>query len=327
VAAVQRGAEARKIFLPGYISSLAALILLVFCSFDAWAELPPELSGEQLLSGSPQSAEPATGWRWRRAGPAEYAGILIGSAGALYNEAAYGSPGKPRWSARNSFDQGVRDSLRLKHASARNAADTVGDALMWTLIAEPVVDTFVTLGWRDHRWDELFQTSVINLDSFLFTSLVSSVMQTTIKRQKPYLQGCPDGSCADSQANRSMPSGHTAFAFTGAGLFCTNHSFQSLYADPALERDLCAASLIVATAEGVTRVMADRHYATDVIAGSAIGLFSGFALPRLLHYLWPAEGSGGGGSRVEREEPPLGKVSFTPQLYSGGGGLSCDVRF
>ena len=123
-----------------------------------------------------------------------------------------------------------------------------------------------------------------------------------------------------------MPSGHTAFAFTGAGLYCTNHTYQSLYADPDLERNICAASLMLAGVDGVARVMADQHYATDVIAGSAIGLFSGFVLPRLLHYYWPNEETKQR-PKNSYEDSLVKHVSFSPQVLSGGGILRCDLAF
>ncbi len=40
----------------------------------------------------------------------------------------------------------------------------------------------------------------------------------------------------------------------------------------------------LATGEGVLRIMGDRHYATDVLAGAAIGFGFGFGVPTLLHY-------------------------------------------
>ena len=49
---------------------------------------------------------------------------------------------------------------------------------------------------------------------------------------------------------------HTAFAFTGAGLYLTSHTYQSLYADPDLERDIWPGSLVMA---GVDGIMADQH--------------------------------------------------------------------
>ena len=43
--------------------------------------------------------------------------------------------------------------------------------------------------------------------------------------------------------------------------------------------------MVLATAvTGVTRVVADRHYASDVVVGAAIGFGVGYGLPRLLHY-------------------------------------------
>jgi membrane-associated phospholipid phosphatase len=265
-------------------------------------------------------------WPWRRASIGELAGITVAAGLTLYSEAAYGEPKHADWTSHNGFDEGFRSALRLGSSSARNTVGTIGDGLMGLLIAEPIVDSFATLGYRDRRWDALWQTSVINLESFTFTALVSSVMQNSIKREKPFQRDCPDGSCVDEQPNRGMPSGHVAFAFTGAGLYCTHHEYQSLY-DPETERTLCYTSLGLAAADGVARIMADRHYATDVLAGSAIGLFSGFLLPRLLHYYWADNETDQSRAKSEGEASFLQRVSLSPQLLSGGGSLSCSVRF
>ncbi len=275
----------------------------------------------------PDSADGPTKarWSWRRASLAELAGIAVAAGGTLYSEAAYGDPKRPNWTSTNRFDDGIRNALRLDSASARDAAGSIGDGLMGLLIAEPIVDSIYTLGYRDRNWDALWQTSVINLESFTFTALVSSVAQNSIKRQKPFIRECPDGSCSNEQPNRGMPSGHVAFALTGAGLYCTHHAYQSLY-DPATARAICATSLGLAAVDGVVRIMADRHYATDVIAGSAIGLFSGFLLPRLLHY-WSESEPEKTGAKSTSDDSFLKHVSLTPQILNGGGSLNCDVKF
>ena len=59
--------------------------------------------------------------------------------------------------------------------------------------------------------------------------------------------------------------------------------------------------------------MADNHYATDVLAGAAVGAFSGFILPRLLHY-----GFGDG-------EP--GSPSITPFVGTNYGGAVAQGSF
>jgi membrane-associated phospholipid phosphatase len=43
--------------------------------------------------------------------------------------------------------------------------------------------------------------------------------------------------------------------------------------------------VVLATADGVLRIMGDRHYATDVLTGAAIGFGFGYGVPTLLHYV------------------------------------------
>jgi len=275
--------------------------------------LPPAAGG----SAAPQ-------WSWRRAVTAEYAATALAIGGTLYVEKDNASGVRAKWTARNDLDEGVRDLLRLKGKSARQVASTASDALMWLMIAAPVADTTATLGLRDRRWDALWQTSVINLESFTFTSLASSLMQNLIARERPFVRNCVNGVCEAHQPNRSMPSGHVAFAFTGAGLICTHHKYQSLYGDPAADDAACATGLGLASVTGVLRLMSDRHYFTDVAAGTVIGLFSGFVLPRLLHYSWPVESRRG----EKGEEPSLvQQVTLSPLLFDGGAGINCELTF
>lgn len=267
-----------------------------------------------------------TDWRWRRAGMAEYVVVPLAIAGTLIFEKENGEPARPNWRARNGFDESVRDALRLKSRSARDTAHAIGDVLMGVMIAAPVVDSFATIGWRDARWDALIQTSMVNLESFAFTSLVSSLMQNLIAREKPFVRNCLNGNCDDDeQLNRSMPSGHVAFAFTGAGLLCSHQKYQSLH-DPATQRATCATGLGLAAADGIVRIMADRHYTTDVLAGTAIGLFSGFVLPRLLHYSWP-EKSPDANPRSGSDDSLAERMTINAQLLSGGAALNWDLRF
>ena len=152
-------------------------------------------------------------------------------------------------------------------------------------------------------------------------------MANTIRRARPFVRNCADGSCEAGTPNRSMPSGHEAFAFTGAGLLCTNHAYLPQYGDPDTERTACAVSLGLATATGVLRIMADRHYATDVMVGSLIGLFSGFGLPRLLHYSWQSGAGQGTGTAARQGSSPVKQVIVAPQVLNGGAALKCEVIF
>ena len=109
-------------------------------------------------------------------------------------------------------------------------------------------------------------------------------------RVRPVEKGCatdPDyaSKCSDPVAlNQSFVSGHTAVAFTGAGLTCAHHRHLPLYGGGAPDVLICAATLAAASATGVLRIVSDDHYSTDVLLGMSLGLASGWLLPELLHY-------------------------------------------
>jgi len=50
------------------------------------------------------------------------------------------------------------------------------------------------------------------------------------------------------------------------------------------DRLACARDVFLATADGILRIVGDRHYATDVLTGAAIGFSFGYGMPTLLHY-------------------------------------------
>lgn len=280
---------------------------------------PVEVPVAQPREGGRETA----GWRWRRVGWEHYTGIAILGAGAIYVESEYGRP-DPKWKRHIGFDEEVRDVLRLSSRDARDVAHTVDDVLMWGMIFAPVIDTFATLGLRDGDWDTHWQTQMVNLESYAFTSFVSAALQNLIAREKPFVRNCVNGDCEGEAINRSMPSGHAAFAFTGAGLVCNHHKYQSLYGDPTYDRAACATGIVLASADGLVRIMADHHYATDVIAGTAIGLFSGFVLPRLLHYSRPVARPA-----AKRQGAPslTDRISVLPFASDHATGLSLALRF
>ena len=68
--------------------------------------------------------------------------------------------------------------------------------------------------------------------------------------------------------NPAFPSGHTAYAFAGATLLGNRY--------PKLRIPLYIGAGLV----GVTRIYLGRHYASDVIAGAAVGTLTGALVSR-----------------------------------------------
>ena len=54
----------------------------------------------------------------------------------------------------------------------------------------------------------------------------------------------------------------------------------------------------VALTAGALRLVADKHYATDVVVGATIGFLSGYGLPIVLHYRSGPNPSGALGERT-----------------------------
>ena len=63
-----------------------------------------------------------------------------------------------------------------------------------------------------------------------------------------------------------------------------NGSKLPLYGSRAASIAACAGTMSLATTTALLRIVADKHWASDVLAGSATGLATGLLIPLLLHY-------------------------------------------
>jgi membrane-associated phospholipid phosphatase len=77
------------------------------------------------------------------------------------------------------------------------------------------------------------------------------------------LKRCISESRPDGSDNRSFPSGHTTMAFSGALMLHKEFGKTSPW--------ISVAGYGIATFVGIDRVLRDRHYWHDVVAGAAIG--------------------------------------------------------
>jgi membrane-associated phospholipid phosphatase len=130
--------------------------------------------------------------------------------------------------------------------------------------------------------------NVMNAQAIAGSGLVARLGHRLVGRERPdtdpcredhdYDQTCFGGTLA------SFPSGHVAGAMTAAGLSCAHHAYVAIYGHPALDLAACGFSTSSAIATGVLRLVADRHYVSDVIVSGIFGFGLGFGLPTLLHY-------------------------------------------
>jgi membrane-associated phospholipid phosphatase len=90
-------------------------------------------------------------------------------------------------------------------------------------------------------------------------------------------RNCLDG----PETTRSFPSGHFSETSTAAALICTQHLTTQLYGPP-WDALTCGSAIAADGAVGVLRLVADDHWATDLVGAGAIGLVFGWGIPTLV---------------------------------------------
>jgi membrane-associated phospholipid phosphatase len=205
---------------------------------------------------------------------AEVAGIGATGVAALLVELVWHAPDSARWSGSILFDGPVRDALGAKSDGLRNAAARASDVGELGVVAYPLIVDAGLVSWLSKgRGDVARRLLAVDAEAFAINALLTSIVQRTVGRERPFAQGCgtaghPACTSADDR-NTSFFSGHTSFAFTAATLICFQHGRLNLYGDA--DGFVCPVALAVASLTGLLRIGADRHWATDVLTGAAVG--------------------------------------------------------
>lgn len=261
-----------------------------------------------LLSAALRAAEPAPlAWKeeWPRFRPAEYAATGVAAAAAAGIFYGVPAPRAAAWKGPVFFDRPARNALLVGTATARRRVEVLSDALVFPLVGYALLDGPLTAGLAGEG-DAALQLALINAETFAFLNLLNFSITNALPRARPADAVCEASSHYDPGCVKSFWSGHTANAFAAASLICVEHEALPLYGGGRADAAACAAALVVASAAGVTRITSNRHHASDVLAGAAMGGALGLLMPRLLHFkprstarrlgvLIPSVGPRGGG--------------------------------
>lgn len=123
---------------------------------------------------------------------------------------------------------------------------------------------------------------------------------TTYGLKAAITEARPDGT------EKTFSSGHTATAFFGATLLA--HEYRDSYPE------LVIAGYTLAAATGAIRIANNKHWVTDVLMGSAIGIASA----ELAYLIYP---------KVRHQWQKLNYFTMTPQITSSYYGASMTVGF
>ncbi|MEI9940901.1 MAG: phosphatase PAP2 family protein [Pseudomonadota bacterium] len=234
-------------------------------------------------------APPPLVWKWARFSTSDY---LVTAGGGVVTLAAAILHPRPQHSLSGGlwFDESVRNALRVDTLPNRYIFRDASDVGLSLMVSWPfVADALTTAWWYRGSRDAAQEMALIDLETLAVSGAVQGATNVLVSRERPYGRDCgseglPNDAidCASSSRYRSFFSGHSSFSFTSAALICVHHFKNDLLGAPwdALS---CAGGYALATTTATFRMVADMHYATDVLTGALMGTLVGYGVP-LLHY-------------------------------------------
>ena len=234
---------------------------------------------------SPAPAQP--GWPAHGVPPVGAWDVVgAGALGAalLTVQLAVPGPTVPRWTDQNGFDTGIRSGLRIPGEGGRQVAAYTSDGLVYLLVAAPFLNSILVAGVEHDRWDVGWRLAVLDAQAIFLAGTITITLQKAVARERPFVQECRANpglkDCSGGGYNQSFPSGHTTAAFTAVALECFHHGYLDT-SHTGWGAAVCPVTVVAAIGTGILRIAADRHWATDVLAGAAIGGLVGYAIPAL----------------------------------------------
>ncbi len=264
------------------------------------------------------NAPPPLIWKWPTFSTADWF-VTVGASALTLTAAIVKPRAQHSLSGPIGFDEDVRNALRADTLDLRYKFRDVSDIGLSVAVSWPFVGDALTAAWWYRGSREAAQEmALIDLETLAISGAIQGMTNVIVSRERPFGPDCGKGELPDDAIDcdgsfhyRSFFSGHSSFSFTGAALVCIHHMENELLGPPwdALS---CATGYAVAASTAAFRVVADVHYASDVLLGAAMGTLVGYGVP-LLHYR-----KLGGGPRLKTE---TGRYQIEVKLVPSPGGL------
>lgn len=253
-----------------------ALALALALSAEAAAPLaPPPGGAPHHLRWNPKVDLPVTGV------------ALAGWLGSEYLFKRQLAPAQCHWCQANAFDSSVRN---LFHPDPQPSAfgvagpDLASNVVGFAVLPLSMLGLDALAASQAGAFDSAFPVDAALIAEATFSALVlNQGAKFLVGRARPYTTDAPPELLATGRDpadhNLSFFSGHTTFAFSvvvAAGTIATLRGYRHAWLTWAL-------GLPLACTTGLLRLAADKHWASDVLVGMAIGAGLGAAIPLLLH--------------------------------------------
>lgn len=194
-----------------------------------------------------------------------------------------------------AFDDDLQDDSRDNHyltGGVTIGGDVVSPALGGLALAIGGVEW-----WRGDQG----RFSEVGVEALAATTLATHAIKLVAQRSRP---DAPDTS-------DSFPSGHTSLAASGATLLAR-------WADERWQTKWGYLAYVPATYVALTRMEGDRHYASDVVAGAALGIF-------VTNWVFDAHYGDGEANEALYRPRPAGMWSLAPFVTDDALGVSLSL--
>lgn len=178
----------------------------------------------------------------------------------------------------NALDAAVRRRVRWDDPEPPRVAS---DVLLFAGVPAVALGGMWLAARHDGREDEFGENAVMMFEAVAVSMTLNQASKFLLARQRPYVHFHPPGTPLpyDTDDNLSFYSGHAAVTFsvsTAAGTIASLRGYRRSAA-------AWVPGFLLAATTGYLRLACDRHYFTDVLAGTVIGTAVGIGVPRLFH--------------------------------------------
>jgi membrane-associated phospholipid phosphatase len=284
-----------------FFSIFGVLFLLLASFLPVSAEALPEITAERTLSVS-QSAQPdrisgdyilggfadtgkmlASPIRWDGNDWLTFGAVLGTTTGLIF------------------ADADIRDFTQRNQSSTGNGIAKVGNALGNPLYTLPPLGLFYLYG---HYSDDpkARRASLLAVESLAISGVFTWTIKLAAQRPRPFTGESPTSWNGPSlkSTNPAFPSGHTQSAFSIASVLAEEYATTPAVAPIAYG---------LAALTGLSRMYDNKHWASDVFFGAAVGYFVGKAVVRY------------------HTAPGNSAVTLLPTVNQQGFGLMAEYRF
>lgn len=197
------------------------------------------------------------------------------------------APAECRWCVTNGFDNAIRSLFNPSlepSASGIKGPATASDITGFMVLPISMLTLDAVLAWREGTLLKTMPVDLVIVAEATFGALaLTQLTKFLVGRARPYSIGATPELLAQGKdphdANLSFFSGHTSFAFaisTATATVLTLRGYKYAWLAWAIGMPLAATTAIL-------RLAADKHWASDVLVGMAIGSAVGVGLPLLFH--------------------------------------------